>query len=99
MTTKLRTCSLTVAPPVRSFTVFAVQDDRSRARLLLLEYLDRIPCFIRRLLLVFERAIEIHLGQKIVGIEFEKSRQENSSLLEIASSKMVDAFFVGFEPL
>jgi len=43
------------------------------AALFLLEDFHRFPRFVGRSLFVFERALEIHLGQQIVGIEFQES--------------------------
>ena len=45
----------------------------SRFVLFLLKHLNRVPGFVGRLLFVFERALQIHLGQKIVRIKFEKA--------------------------
>ena len=47
----------------------------SRFGSFLLKYLNCVPGFVGRLLFVFERAIEIHLGQQIVRIKFEKARE------------------------
>jgi hypothetical protein len=42
-------------------------------KLFLLENFDRFPRFVRRSLFVFQRALQIHLGQQIVGIEFQET--------------------------
>ena len=39
----------------------------------LLENFDRFPRFVGWRLFVFKRALQIHLGQQIVGIEFQKT--------------------------
>ena len=53
-----------------------------RGLLFLLKHFDRVPSFVGRLLLVLERAFEIHLGQKIVGIKFEKTREQDFGLVK-----------------
>ena len=60
---------------VRSFSrVCGIRiTDRLSRLSLFFEHLNRVPCFVRRLLFVFERPIEIHLGQEIVRIEFEEA--------------------------
>src|SRR4029077_8555614 len=40
----------------------------------LFEDFDRFPRFVGRSLFVFECALQIHLGQQIVGIEFQETR-------------------------
>src|SRR5437879_7986526 len=65
---------------------------------LLLEHFDRVPSIIRRRLLVLERAIEIHLGQRVVGIEFEETREKDFCLLEITFAKFSDRILVDVEP-
>jgi hypothetical protein len=52
--------------------------DASRSRFvarssLFLEHLHRLPRFIRRRLFIFERALQIHLGQRIIGIKFQEA--------------------------
>ena len=68
-----------------------------RSHSFLFENLDRIPGGIRWLFFIFERALEIHLGQSIVGIELEELRQENFRLGEIAFAKFSEASLVGLE--
>jgi hypothetical protein len=46
---------------------------RDDGELFLLENFDRFPRFVGRRLFVFERALQIHLGQQIVGIEFQET--------------------------
>ena len=41
--------------------------------LFFLEHLYSFPRFVRRSLFVFEGTLQIHLGQQIVGIEFQES--------------------------
>lgn len=38
----------------------------------LLEHFDGIPSLVGRILLIFERSLEVHLGEGIIGIELEK---------------------------
>jgi len=39
----------------------------------LLENFDRFPRFVGGHMFVFERALQIHFGQQIVGIEFQET--------------------------
>jgi hypothetical protein len=43
--------------------------------LFFLEHLNRFPRFVGWRLLVFQRAIQIHLGQEIVRIKFQETRK------------------------
>ena len=64
-----------------------------------LEDFHGLPRLVGRSLLIFERAIEIHLGQQIIRIEFEKTREQNFCLDKIACAEFVEPLFVRLEPL
>ena len=56
-----------VIPRLCALTTIAVKKS------FLFENFDRFPRFVGRSLFVFERALQIHLGQQIVGIEFQET--------------------------
>ncbi len=58
---------------LKSSFVSFVDFVRGRLVLLFLKHFDRVPSFVRRLLLVLEGAFEVGLGQKIVRIKFEEA--------------------------
>ena len=55
---------------LRSVLILEIRGSRV---LFALEHLDRVPCLVGRCLFVFERAFQVHLRQRIVRIEFEKT--------------------------
>src|SRR5947207_11633452 len=67
--------------------------------LLVLANLDGVPGGSGRSLFTFKPALQIHLCQGIIGIEFEKLREENLRLPEIAFAEFPEAGFVGLESL
>src|SRR5262245_44363861 len=64
----------------------------------LLENFDRFPRSVGLHLFVFQRALEIHLREKIVGIEFQETRKKDFRVGKIASSKFLQRLFICFEP-
>src|SRR6202040_43792 len=65
--------------------------------LLLFEDFDGVPGGVGRLFFIFERAFQVHFGQGIIGIEFEKLREENLRLPEIACTEFPEASLIGLE--
>jgi len=66
--------------------------------LFLLEYFDRVPLFVGRGLFIFERALEIHLGQRIIRIKFQEAREQDFSLREITITELTNSFLIRFQP-
>src|SRR5438874_7688428 len=67
-------------------------------RSLLFEHLNRVPSVVRRLLFVLERVLEIHLGQLIVRIKFEKAGKQDFGFSKIALAEFHQSFFITVEP-
>src|SRR5712692_1784151 len=67
---KLRGASFT---PILYAASAILATERKTEPLFFLKHFHRIPSFVGRLLFVFEGALQIHLGQKIVRIEFEET--------------------------
>ena len=66
--------------------------------LFLLEYFHRVPLFVGRGLFIFERALEIHLGQRIIRIKFQETREQDFRLREITIAEFANSFLIRFQP-
>src|SRR3954464_9585049 len=67
--------------------------------LLFLKHLYGVPGVVRGRFFVLQRAVQIHLRQIVVRIKFEELREHNFRLLELACSKVSQAYFVVVDPL